>query len=59
MIGRPWLYGLAWGGTGGVEAVLGVLEAEVHTTLALLGQPDVSDLDPSYLIHLQAPHPQP
>jgi isopentenyl diphosphate isomerase/L-lactate dehydrogenase-like FMN-dependent dehydrogenase len=59
MIGRPWLYGLAWGGTGGVEAVLGVLEAEVHTTLALLGQPDVSDLDPSYLIHRQAPHPQP
>jgi isopentenyl diphosphate isomerase/L-lactate dehydrogenase-like FMN-dependent dehydrogenase len=54
MIGRPWLYGLAVGGTDGVDAVLDTLEAEVHTTLALLGQPDVSELNPTYLLSRQS-----
>jgi isopentenyl diphosphate isomerase/L-lactate dehydrogenase-like FMN-dependent dehydrogenase len=49
MIARPWVYGLATAGTRGVDEVLNVLEAEIATTLALLGVDDVAALGPDQL----------
>ncbi|MBS1891980.1 MAG: alpha-hydroxy-acid oxidizing protein [Actinobacteria bacterium] len=49
LIGRPWLYGLAADGEGGVEAALGLLAAELDRTLALLGVPSFDDVDASVL----------
>jgi len=46
MVGRPWLWGLAAGGTGGVARVLAILRAELERTLALVGEPDVTKLVP-------------
>lgn len=46
MIGRPYVYGLAAGGQEGVEVVLDLLRTEIDTTLALLGRPTLSSLDP-------------
>jgi isopentenyl diphosphate isomerase/L-lactate dehydrogenase-like FMN-dependent dehydrogenase len=37
LVGRPALYGLAFGGSKGVEQVLGILRDEVENALALLG----------------------
>ncbi|MFO7572263.1 MAG: alpha-hydroxy acid oxidase [Gaiellaceae bacterium] len=37
LLGRPALYGLAFGGSKGVEQVLGILRDEVENALALLG----------------------
>ncbi|MCI4592378.1 alpha-hydroxy-acid oxidizing protein [Sphingobium sp. BYY-5] len=37
LIGRPLLYGLAGGGTGGVDAVLQIIRQQVDNTLALVG----------------------
>ncbi|HMJ78805.1 MAG TPA: alpha-hydroxy acid oxidase [Iamia sp.] len=48
LVGRPWLYG-AVDGTAGVAHVLELLRSEIDRTLALIGCPDVADLDPSYL----------
>jgi L-lactate dehydrogenase (cytochrome) len=45
MIGRPYLYGLAVGGTAGVRRALDILAGEVDHTLALVGVPRVGDLD--------------
>jgi L-lactate dehydrogenase (cytochrome) len=45
MVGRPYLYGLAAGGTAGVRRALDILAAEVDHTLALVGVPRVGDLD--------------
>jgi isopentenyl diphosphate isomerase/L-lactate dehydrogenase-like FMN-dependent dehydrogenase len=47
LTGRPWLYGLAAGGPGGVERVLAVLHDEIDRTLALIGRPGVASLDRS------------
>lgn len=47
MTGRPWLYGLAAGGTPGVTRVLEILHGEIDRTLALLGRPGVASLDRS------------
>jgi isopentenyl diphosphate isomerase/L-lactate dehydrogenase-like FMN-dependent dehydrogenase len=52
MVGRPWLYGLAAGGTAGVNDVMDILDREIAVVLALLGQPRVRDLDRSYLAPL-------
>jgi len=53
MIGRPWVYGLGVAGTRGVDEVLNVLEAEITTTLALLGVEDVAALGPNRLSRVQ------
>ncbi len=49
LVGRPWVYGLAVGGTAGVQAVLEVLRDEFDRTLMLLGCPAARQLDASYL----------
>ena len=45
MVGRPYLYGLASGGAGGVRRVLEILQGEVDHALALTGVPRIADLD--------------
>jgi L-lactate dehydrogenase (cytochrome)/(S)-mandelate dehydrogenase len=50
MIGRPYLYGLAVGGQGGVEAVIEILREELARTLVLMGCPSIDELDRSWLI---------
>lgn len=45
MIGRPYLYGLALGGTAGVEHVVRILRTELENALMLLGRPTVTKLD--------------
>jgi len=49
LVGRPWLYGLAAAGEEGVGAVLDILRDELRITLQLLGCPDVSKLDRTFL----------
>jgi isopentenyl diphosphate isomerase/L-lactate dehydrogenase-like FMN-dependent dehydrogenase len=49
MIGRPYLYGLSAAGEAGVELALAILRGEIDRTLALIGVPNVSDLDRSVL----------
>ena len=50
LIGRPYLYGLAVGGSEGVEAVLHLLAAEIRQTLLLMGVAAVSDLGREHLL---------
>jgi (S)-mandelate dehydrogenase len=45
LLGRAPLYGLAGHGESGVDDVLGILRAELETTLRLLGRPRLSALD--------------
>jgi L-lactate dehydrogenase (cytochrome) len=47
MVGRPYLYGLAVGGSAGVRRVLDIFHGEVDHALALAGVPRVGDLDRS------------
>jgi isopentenyl diphosphate isomerase/L-lactate dehydrogenase-like FMN-dependent dehydrogenase len=49
LVGRPWLFSLAAGGEEGVRTMLRQLRAEIDNALALLGCPDVRQLDRSYL----------
>lgn len=49
MIGRPFLYGLAAAGEAGVGEAIGILRSELENTLTLLGCPDVTNLDPTFL----------
>ena len=49
LIGRAGLYGLASGGQAGVEKAIALLKKEIDITLALLGVPDVANLDRSAL----------
>jgi isopentenyl diphosphate isomerase/L-lactate dehydrogenase-like FMN-dependent dehydrogenase len=49
LVGRPWLWALAAGGTPGVESLLSMLTTELDRTLMLLGCPDVADLSPEFL----------
>jgi isopentenyl diphosphate isomerase/L-lactate dehydrogenase-like FMN-dependent dehydrogenase len=49
MIGRPWVYGLAAGGTEGVDRVLRILTRELATTIGLLGASTVGELDESFV----------
>jgi isopentenyl diphosphate isomerase/L-lactate dehydrogenase-like FMN-dependent dehydrogenase len=53
MIGRPYVYGLAAGGTAGVEKVIQILMAEIDATMALLGRPSLKDLDASCVTTLR------
>jgi L-lactate dehydrogenase (cytochrome) len=47
LVGRPWLWGAACGGADGVEQVLRLLHDEIDRTLALVGRPNIADLDRS------------
>jgi len=47
LIGRPWLYGLAQGGTAGAEHAVQMLQSELDQALALSGIASVSHLDRS------------
>ena len=59
LIGRPYLYGLAVAGQGGVERILDVLATELRDTLTLLGLADVSELSPDVLIGPRLGSPAP
>lgn len=48
-LGRPYVYGLALAGQGGVEEVIGNVLAELDLTLGLAGVARVSDLNPAAL----------
>lgn len=49
LIGRPFLYAAAVGATPAVRQAIGLLHAELHRNLALLGCPGVDDIDASCL----------
>lgn len=49
LIGRPHLYGLAYGGEEGVFTILDILEEEMRTTMTLLGCRSVAELGPQFL----------
>lgn len=49
IIGRAGLYGLAAAGQPGVERAIDILQREIDITLALLGVPDIRQLDRSAL----------
>lgn len=44
-IGRAYLYGLAAAGEAGVDKAIDILATEMRRTMALIGVPDVKDLD--------------
>lgn len=46
LIGRPYLWGLAWRGEEGVAAVLRTLRTEVERSLCLVGRPRAAEVDP-------------
>lgn len=48
-IGRAWAWAVAAGGEKGVGDALAILRREMEITLALIGMPNVSDLDASVL----------
>jgi L-lactate dehydrogenase (cytochrome) len=48
-IGRPWVFGVAAGGTAGVQRVIDIYRQELRQTLALLGVNSVRELDSSYV----------
>jgi L-lactate dehydrogenase (cytochrome) len=54
-VGRPYLYGLANGGSAGVEAVIATLMDEIDSTLALVGRPSIDGLDRSVLCPAHPP----
>jgi len=49
LLGRAWAYALAAGGGSGVARLLGILEAELRTAMALTGVTDVTAVDRSAL----------
>jgi len=55
LIGRPMVYGLAGGGTGGVAAVLEIFRSELVRNLTLMGVAKAADLDRSSVIRLRDP----
>ena len=44
LLGRPWVYGLALAGAGGVRAVTEHVLAELDLTMALAGVSDVGEI---------------
>jgi 4-hydroxymandelate oxidase len=54
LIGRPMLWGLAYGGEAGVARVLELMRTELEDALILTGRPRLADLGPDLL----APWPQ-
>ncbi len=51
MAGRAYLYGLGAAGERGVDHVLGLLDADVRRTMALVGARTVDDLTPDLVSH--------
>jgi L-lactate dehydrogenase (cytochrome) len=49
MLGRPWVYALAARGERGVADLLGVLQQEVATAMALMGVNRLADIGPQHL----------
>ena len=49
LVGRPYVYALAVGGTDGVSALIEQLAAEADLTLALMGARSVNELDSSWI----------
>ncbi|UWP85519.1 alpha-hydroxy acid oxidase [Dactylosporangium fulvum] len=49
LIGRPYWWGLAAGGSNGVRAVLEVLRAELDMAMALSGRPTIESIGPDLL----------
>lgn len=56
LIGRAYLYGLMAGGLAGVERAFDILQAEIETTMKLLGVNDVKALSPDHVRLLAAHH---
>ena len=54
LLGRPYAYALAVGGSRGVEALIQNLMAEIDLNLALAGAHSVSELDRSWLSQIEA-----
>jgi isopentenyl diphosphate isomerase/L-lactate dehydrogenase-like FMN-dependent dehydrogenase len=54
MVGRPYLYGLAWDGERGATRVLEILHDEIDLTLALVGRRSVAELDRSCITRMRA-----
>lgn len=52
LVGRPYAMALGAGGETGVARVLEIFRSELDRTLALIGVPDVTDLDRSVLVRL-------
>jgi L-lactate dehydrogenase (cytochrome) len=49
LVGRPYLFGLAAGGGPGVARALEIFRSEIDRTLALVGCPNVAQLNRSYV----------
>lgn len=49
LIGRPYVYGLAAGGSDGVMRVIEIFQSEIDRALALLGCADIHDVDRALL----------
>lgn len=54
LVGRPYLWGLAWGGREGVATVLEILRDEVERTLCLVGRPEARMVDPETVMEAPA-----
>ncbi|NYT49445.1 alpha-hydroxy-acid oxidizing protein [Parapusillimonas granuli] len=52
--GRPFMYGLAAGGEAGARHALNLLKKEIDVDLALLGCPDLAEVDGRYLRDMRA-----
>lgn len=50
MIGRPWVYALAAEGEPGLQRMLSIFKADMHTALGLTGQPHASSVDRKALL---------
>jgi L-lactate dehydrogenase (cytochrome)/(S)-mandelate dehydrogenase len=50
LVGRPYLYGLAVGGSEGVSAVLAIFREEIDRTCALLGVRSVEEIDADLVV---------
>ncbi len=49
LVGRPALWGLAWGGEAGARRAIEMLTEELRLALALLGAPSPADLGPDHV----------
>ncbi len=50
LVGRPYLWALAIGGTEGVSHLLERFRSEFHNAMALAGQTDATEIDPSIVV---------
>lgn len=57
LIGRAFLYGLAADGEAGVGRTLEILKGEIDSVQALIGCPDLGEIDRSFLAEAQQPWP--